>query len=193
MATIDATTVTLSGGERIVIRSATAADAAALLEHRVHMTRTTEHGVTQPDEIDPDPRKLESTIRDAAERAYELLLLATTPDSGTVIGELDFRSHNRRVLAHHGQFGISVDQAWRGKGVGTALIRVMLDWARHHPTLEKVTLGAYATNHGAIRLYEKMGFKLEGRREKFFKVGPGKYVDDVQMSIWVKQPEERDG
>ena len=188
MAKIDAISVTLHGGEGIVIRSATPDDAAGLLAHRTHMTGTTEHGVTQPDEIDTDSRKLESTLRDAAERPYELILLAMTDDGSKVIGELDFRSFNRRVLAHHGQFGISVDQAWRGKGIGTALIRVMLDWARTHPTLEKVTLGAFATNHRAIRLYERMGFKLEGRREKFFKVGPGKYVDDVQMSIWVKQP-----
>jgi RimJ/RimL family protein N-acetyltransferase len=192
MATIDAIPVTLPSGERIVIRSATPDDAAGLLAHRTHMTRTTEHGVTQPDEIDTDPRTLEATLRDAAARAYEVILLATPEHGGKVIGELDFRSHNRRVLAHHGQFGISVDQAWRGKGIGTALIRVMLDWAREHPTLEKVTLGAFATNHGAIRLYERMGFTLEGRREKFFKVGPGKYVDDVQMSIWVKQPDACD-
>lgn len=189
MAKIAAIPVTLPGGERIVVRSAEAVDAAGVLAHRVHMAHTSEHGVTQPDEIDPDLRKLERVLTEAAEREYELLLLAVTEDGARVVGEVDFRSYNRRVLAHVGQFGISVDQRWRGKGVGTALIRVMLDWARAHPTLEKVTLGVYATNHAAIRLYERMGFRLEGRREKFFKTGRGKYVDDLQMTFWVKPPE----
>jgi hypothetical protein len=33
-----------------------------------------------------------------------------------------------------------------------------------------------------------MGFVEECRRVKEFKVGPGRYHDDIQMSLWVKAP-----
>lgn len=193
MAVIAPRQVRLSSGRSIIIRSAAPDDAADIIAHRLHMSRTSEHGVTQPDEVETDPAKLRESLAALADRPYELFLLAVPEDAGAaprVIGELDFQGFRQRVIAHHGRFGISVDESWRGHGVGTALIRALLDWATPHPTLEKITLGVYATNHAAIRLYHRMGFREEARREKFFKVGPGNYVDDVQMALWVKPPRD---
>ncbi len=188
MAVIEPRRVVLPGGEEVVIRAGVADDAAAVLSHRVHMAHTSEHNVIQPDEVDHDLNKVREWLSEREPREYELFIVAVADDQpGAIVGELHFHSFNRRVLAHHGDFGISVDQVWRGRGVGSALIRVLLEWATAHPTIEKVCLGVYEDNHGAIRLYERMGFKLEGRREKYFKTARG-YRDDLMMSRWVKAP-----
>lgn len=180
--------VTLPGGEEILIRAGVPDDAPGVLAHRLHMAHTSEHNVVQPDEIDDDIEKQREWLQDRVDRDHELFIIGVSDlHPGLVIGSLHFHSFNRRVLAHHGDFGISVDAAWRGKGVGTAMIRTLLDWAREHPTIEKVCLGVYENNEGAIRLYQRLGFKLEGRREKFFKTQRG-YVDDLMMSLWVKPP-----
>lgn len=192
MASIASKVEVLPSGQRIVIRAALPDDAAALIDHRLHVARTSEHNAADPEEVNQDVEKVKSSINESGSKPYELLIVAfeeTTPATAPlVIGELEFQSFNRRVLAHHGRFGISVDEEWRGRGVGSALIRTLFDWAHDHPTLEKITLGVYENNVGAIRLYERMGFKLEGRREKFFKKGPGCYIDDLQMAVWIKPP-----
>lgn len=191
MATIEPKHVTLRGGEKIVIRTGVADDAAGVLAHRVHVAHTSEHNVTEPDEIQEDLEKEREWLSERERRTYDLFIIGVSDEHpGLVLGSLYFHSFDRRVLAHHGDFGISVDESWRGRGVGTALIRVLLDWAQAHPTIEKVCLGVYEDNHEAKRLYERLGFKLEGRREKYFKTKRG-YVDDVMMSLWVKPPQSK--
>jgi RimJ/RimL family protein N-acetyltransferase len=190
MATIEAKRVMLPCGEEIEIRTGVADDAPAVLAHRVHIAHTSEHNVVGPDEIEEDLGKEREWLEERRRRAYDLFIIAVSDiHPGLVVGALHFHSFKWRILSHHGDFGISVDSAWRGKGVGTELIRTLLDWAREHPTIEKVCLGVYEDNLGAIRLYERLGFKLEGRREKFFKTARG-YRDDLMMSLWVKEPRE---
>jgi RimJ/RimL family protein N-acetyltransferase len=188
MAVVRPRRVVLPGGEEIVIRNGLPDDAPGVLAHRVHMAHSSPHNVVQLDEVEQDLEKEREWLRERAERGYDLFIIATSDAApGLVIGALHFHSFKWRILSHHGDFGISVDESWRGRGVGTAMVNVLLDWARRHPTIEKVCLGVYEDNAGAIRLYERLGFRLEGRREKFFKTDRG-YRDDLMMSLWVKEP-----
>jgi len=53
--------------------------------------------------------------------------------------------------------GIAVDSAWRGKGVGTALLHAVIAFAREHE-YRTVRLEVVDTNPSAKRLYERVGF-----------------------------------
>jgi diamine N-acetyltransferase len=66
---------------------------------------------------------------------------------------------------HHGRarFGIFLG-ARRGGGRGTEATRLTLDWAFNVLSLRNVLLEVMPWNAGAIRAYEKAGFKLIGRR-----------------------------
>ena len=62
-------------------------------------------------------------------------------------------------------YDIVIDEAARGRGVGTRVMR----WVEHEATrlgLHAVTLSVAAHNEGAVRLYERLGFEPD-------KVGPG--------------------
>jgi RimJ/RimL family protein N-acetyltransferase len=196
MGAIESRIVNVRGG-RVRIRSAIEADAAAWLEHRRRLAVSTAYTVTELSEIDEDVEKQRETIRENRERDGSLSLLAevvgeaAAPDDGqdapaAIIATLVFRSGARRRIAHHGSFGIGVDEQWRGRGIGAALIESLLDWAAAHPVLEKVTLGAFATNERALALYQRLGFVEEGRTVLFVRQGPGDYVDDINMCIFVK-------
>ena len=60
---------------------------------------------------------------------------------------------------------VCTDDAWRGHGLASALIRVLVAGLRARG--ETAFLHAVATNTGAIRLYEAMGFEL--RRTTMFR------------------------
>jgi len=77
-----------------------------------------------------EQRRVEGASFDDLVALSKLLLLR-----GDLLGRIAFRNGNRRKLAHHGSFGIGVHHDWRGRGVGTALISALLDWASAHPTL----------------------------------------------------------
>jgi len=64
-------------------------------------------------------------------------------------------------------------------------MQYLISWARDNPAIEKFELQVRSSNERAIRLYESLGFREEGRKVKRLKYGPGVYVDDVYMAIWV--------
>ena len=187
MATIAPRSFALSGTARCTIRPAAEIDADALLEHQAHMIATDPNSVTEADE----PRRtraqqLESIAAHLNDPGQLLLVATHDGEPAALIGALAFRSGDRRRVRHHGHLGLSVHADWRGKGVGSALITTVLDWAAGHSNLEKVCLGTLATNEGAQRLYRRLGFVQESRAPKFFKLAPGTYVDDIWMAIYVK-------
>ena len=63
---------------------------------------------------------------------------------------------------------VAVFPEYRKKGVGTALLERVFSLARDE-ALSFVSLEVRVSNIAAISLYEKLGFKQEGRRPKFYR------------------------
>ena len=187
MCTIAPRQVLLKTGQQATIRCASPEDAKAVVELSRHVAGELAYTVTEPDEA-LNFEEMSDRIRDRYSHPARLLLLATD-EHGEVVGELDCGAGSRRRIAHRARIGISVAKSYRGQGIGRALIQVMLDWATAHTTIEKVVLGVFAENQAAIALYERMGFALEGRRIREFKLGPGRYADDLIMAKMVKEPQ----
>ena len=95
---------------------------------------------------------------------------------GKVVGLCDI---NRWVLAedvrHRGELGIAILKEYRGRGIGTKLIKSTIKKAKGKFGI--VWLGAFATNKDAVKLYEKCGFKKYGFAKKFFK-RKNHYIDE---------------
>jgi diaminopimelate decarboxylase len=85
--------------------------------------------------------------------------------------------------SHVAALGMSVDDEWRGKGVGAALMSEAIRWARS-VGVEKVSLSVYPHNTRAVALYRKFGFVEEGRLSGQSKKSYG-YDDEVIMSRWL--------
>jgi len=60
--------------------------------------------------------------------------------------------------------GISIgDRDYWGKGYGTDAMRLAVQYAFIELNLRRVSLGLHAYNERALKTYQKVGFKLEGR------------------------------
>jgi [ribosomal protein S18]-alanine N-acetyltransferase len=79
-----------------------------------------------------------------------------------------------------GEFGMLVDRAWRGRGVGSALVQAAVDRARGQG-LHKLCLEVFTHNTAAIALYRKCGFAEEGRRVKQYRRASGELWDTIVM------------
>ncbi|MBL8760018.1 MAG: GNAT family N-acetyltransferase [Phycisphaerae bacterium] len=111
--------------------------------------------------------------------ADRLLLVAVAGDG--VVGEVAVKAHKAARCAHVALLSITVAGAWRGRGVGRALLGAACAWADAHPTIEKLELFVFAHNDRAVALYTGAGFSLEGRRERYIRFGDGRYADDLVM------------
>lgn len=81
---------------------------------------------------------------------------------------------------------VSVLSEYRDQGIGSALIRAMLGFARQSERIEKVSLSVYAGNERARQVYSRLGFIEEGRRIRHFRIATGVYDDSVMMYQFVK-------
>ena len=80
---------------------------------------------------------------------------------GELIGWCDITALDRPVFAHIGSLGMGVLTAYRGQGVGKALISAALQKARAKG-LTRIELTVRENNKAAIALYKKFGFVAEG-------------------------------
>ncbi|HVB10143.1 MAG TPA: GNAT family N-acetyltransferase [Bacillota bacterium] len=87
---------------------------------------------------------------------------------------------------HVASLGISVHDAFQGRGIGRALMATLLDLADNFLALRRVELEVMADNPGAIHLYESLGFQVEGRKREDI-VLQGRYVDVLFMGR-LRQP-----
>lgn len=84
-----------------------------------------------------------------------------------------------KKLKHQCLFSIIVDEAYRGKGVGTALIQELIRHAKETFKIEILHLEVYEGNP-AINLYRRMGFKEFGVHQHFIKED-GRYIAKIFM------------
>ena len=105
---------------------------------------------------------------------------------GAIIGSLDFHGGEFARVAHVGSFGMTVHADYRNRGIGTGLVETMLLWATNHPSIEKLCTNLFTNNTRAITLFTRFGFQSEGRRHREFLFAPGRYLDALQLSKWIK-------
>ncbi|HVU65373.1 MAG TPA: GNAT family N-acetyltransferase [Phycisphaerales bacterium] len=186
MGRIEPQYVTLRDGGRVLLRCAEPQDAEALEVFTEHADRTSEHNVTRPGERRRTLEQVRERLAQSLADEVSIHVFAVEAGSGEIIGLINFKGNEQSRIRHWGMLGISVSAEHRSRGIGTALIRALLEWARANEHIERVGLQVFEPNLHARALYEKMGFKEDCRRERYIKMEDGTYVADIEMSVWVK-------
>ncbi|KAF1824738.1 acyl-CoA N-acyltransferase [Dissoconium aciculare CBS 342.82] len=102
----------------------------------------------------------------------------------TPIGDLHLRTDDNPLKEHHRnvEIGIGIHRDYQGQGYGSEALRWVLDWAFRRANMHRVAIAAFSWNEGASRLYQKLGFTIEGRKREMF-WHDGAYRDLIEMSI----------
>jgi len=100
---------------------------------------------------------------------------------GSVVGWCDVLPKPWVTITHSGVLGMGVRAAYRGRGIGGALMEVTLAGARNRG-LTRVELTVRVDNERAKRLYEGVGFVVEGLCRNHMRVD-GRYYDSYLMAL----------
>lgn len=93
----------------------------------------------------------------------------------------------RLIEKHIGVFGISIALEFRGEGIGSKLMELVIKEATENiPELEMITLGVFANNPLAKEMYTKFGFVEYGMLPKGIKLEQG-HQDHIFMYKKVKE------
>ena len=159
-------TVTLKDGKACIIRNGTASDGQALLDI-FNLTHTqTDYLLTYPEEHSYTAEDEAELLRRKTDSVDEIELLAEL--DGKVVGSAGIGSVGRKEkIRHRAEFGISVDKAHWGLGIGRALTEACIECAKK-AGFTQLELEVVAENRSAIGLYESAGFVEYGRNPKGF-------------------------
>mgnify|MGYP001583453947 CR=1 FL=1 len=101
--------------------------------------------------------------------------------NGRYCGSGEIRRNSMRRQKHVADVGISLRKEYRNEGIGTELMKILLDEARTMG-LKLVTLGCFENNEGACHVYEKLGFQKAGVIPNAIKWKDG-YVGEVKFYL----------
>jgi RimJ/RimL family protein N-acetyltransferase len=119
-------------------------------------------------------------------------LEAVLRNSDSVFGIIDNKT-NRLIgncgllftdwVNRNAEFGIFIgDKSYWGKGFGKEATMLILDYGFNVLNLHNIFLRVYSFNKNAIKLYEKCGFKIIGKRREARLIS-GKKYDIIFMDI----------
>jgi putative acetyltransferase len=83
--------------------------------------------------------------------------------------------------AHVRMLGMAIQSRYQAQGVGTALMRALLDLADKWLPATRIELTVFTDNEPALKLYRNFGFEIEGTH-KAYALRDGKYVDAHAMA-----------
>ena len=173
--------IVLKDGRSCVLRSCTRADAQAVLEIFKLTHEQTDFLLTYPDEpgftLEQEADFLDRL--DKNEGGIEILAEL----NGKIVGSAGFDAvGGKEKIRHRAEFGVSVDKAYWGLGIGRALTKACIDCAKKAGYLQ-LELDAVADNEKAIALYKSEGFKEFGRNPRGFRTRSGEWQALVLMRL----------
>jgi RimJ/RimL family protein N-acetyltransferase len=104
-----------------------------------------------------------------------------TLEDGVPIGNLDL--HDIDGLSGSAGCGVCIgERSYWGQGYGADALGALLRFGFEELNLQRISLQVFDFNERAIRCYEKVGFRHEGRLRQARFV-EGRYVDEVIMAV----------
>lgn len=100
---------------------------------------------------------------------------------GEVVGHISLYTTSKPRCKHVADLALAVAPEHQGQGVGKVLLKEALDMADNWLNLVRVQLEVYTDNPGAIALYKKFEFEVEGEK-KFSAFKLGQYCNTLQMA-----------
>ena len=166
----------------ITYREAEPSDAGKFLEYSKIVGSETDNLTFGAEGLSLSISQEADFIRKFAGNPGSIMLVAF--DEGELIGTgaVSVISGKPR-FAHRSEIAISVRKDYWGKGIGTGIMNILMDFAKKSGA-EVLELEVRSDNEAAISLYKKFGFKKIGTNEKFFKID-GEFFAADYMNLYL--------
>lgn len=174
-------TISLKNGAECCLRNGTEKDGEAVFRNFNLTHAQTDFLLTYPDENSFDAAQEGQFLREKAESANEIEIIAVV--DGVVAGTAGIEAvGNKYKVRHRAEFGISVAREFWGLGIGRALMDACVECARNAGYVQ-LELTVVAGNERAISMYEKAGFVVYGRNPKGFRSRTAGFQELIQMRL----------
>jgi len=165
-------------GVNYIVRSADERDAKELSELRLQIDGETENLDRESGEAFIDVLGFEQLIQTDSANPRNLFLVAQVDDR--IVGFSRCQGNSLKRMVHKVEFGVCILKEFWGCGIGNNLLKTSIDWA-DSSGITKINLSVLQTNDKAIRLYQKLGFEIEGVLKNDKILSDGNYYNTIMM------------
>lgn len=166
----------------IVYRRAQESDAEKIVDFYNFVGGETSYLSFEKDEYPMSVDEQREEIVSLKDKKASIMLLAM--DGDEITGIATIHSSAKIKARHDGELGIVVAKKYQGQGIGTELIRQLIEWAKGNGVTTRISLDTRADNVKAVELYMKFGFIVEGCRKNSTLLD-GKYYDLYVMGMMI--------
>lgn len=157
------------------IRKAVPEDTKAFHAFLHQLDQETRFMLYEPSERSASEAETRKRIEATGENAF----LVVAEDEGKIVGFLASNRGHAKRIQHCAYIVVGMLQAIQGQGLGQRFFEELEKWAMERGIL-RLELTVMTTNERAIKLYKKVGFKIEGIKEKSCLVD-GVWMDEYYM------------
>jgi len=176
-------TYSLSDATKVTLRPATPADAAGIIA--AVRSKADERSYVLMEVYGKDV----ATQREYIERldcAHNLLLVATV--DGAIVGSLALLDTflcvgNEPTLAA----GCHVVREWRGRGIGSAMLRYAVRWAAERE-YHRIETDIFTSNERSLHLFRKAGFREGPCKRRTVQVGTAQIAEVILVKRLAGRP-----
>lgn len=169
-------------GESVLIRQASASDASKLLEYINTISSESDFLTFGQGEFVMNVEEEENFLNNIARQNNALYVIAEI--NSKIIGTASFLGGSRPRISHIGELSISVLKEYWGNGIGTELVKHMINWGKQSGVIRKINLIVRDDNFPAIHVYKKLGFTQEGVIARDLQIN-GKFYDALFMGYTI--------
>lgn len=164
----------------ITYREPEVEDAQKIVDFYNYVGGETTYLSFEKDEYPLDTDGQVEDILSTKKQPASIMLLAMDGDEIAGIGTI--HSGNKIKARHQGELGIVVAKKYQAQGIGSEIIRKLIDFCRGNGITTRIQLDTRCDNEVAVKLYEKFGFEIEGRLKNTTLLN-GEYFDLYVMGL----------
>jgi RimJ/RimL family protein N-acetyltransferase len=166
------------------IRTISESDSEKFLRLCLALDRETQFMMLEPGERTTTIEEQRQKIKSVLAQDNQTILVVAQDDR--LVGFLGAYGGSFQRNRHAAYIIIGILQAYAGQGIGKELFRALEAWADSHG-LHRLELTVMCHNERGVRLYQKMGYKIEGIKQDSLWVN-GRYVDEYYMAKLLNDP-----
>lgn len=162
----------------MIIRETELEDTANFVELMKQVERESPFMLFEADERNLEPEQQKQRMEAMKKVGNSTIFLAE--ENKQLVGYLLAVGGSAARNKHSVYIVIGILSQYKGLGVGTKLFEQLEQWAFEHQ-IHRLELTVVIRNEAGLRLYEKMGFVIEGTKRHSLSI-EGEFVDEYYMA-----------
>ena len=173
--------IRLKDGRECILRNGAEKDAASVLAVFKLTHEQTDWLLTYADENSFTEESEADFLREKMQSKNEIEIIADV--GGVIAGMAGIELYGKQEkIRHRAEFGISLDRAYWGLGIGRALTEACIECAKK-AGYRQLELFVVADNSRAMQLYESVGFREYARNPRGHRLRSGEWQELVSMRL----------